>query len=339
MHPEISLVLLTVLAGAGQGIFILLVTLNSFFYGTGAVPSEYVFTTGAISLAFQVAGIITSTSHLGNPHRGWRAMLMIKNSWLSREVVTLSLSVGSTALYLLLYYSGITGTLLLATGMVGIAANLGFYLSSSMVYASVKFIREWSNAFTPLNFTLFGITSGFGVNLAIAHYTQVNTDIIFGINNVTVGLALVALIMKILSYRFNATAYVSVNVKNAIGVNDPNITLMDMGASYAHYNTKEYCYENSDRITRNTMNLVLTVAFLVPIILWTVAAFKREMAYIPELTVVAAIAMIAGLIIERRFFFIQGNNVQNLYYANFRSTGARNPLESRARKGAPVPMN
>ncbi len=339
MHPEISLVLLTVLAGAGQGIFILLVALNSLFYGTGAVPSEYIVAAGAISLLFQVGGIITSTAHLGNPHRGWRAMLMIKNSWLSREVVTLSLSVGITALYLLLYYSGATGTVLFVTGMVGIAANLGFYLSCSMVYASVTFIREWSNAFTPLNFTLFGITSGFGVNLAIAHYTHVNTDILFGINSLTLALALVALIMKLLSYRFNATAYVSVNVKNAIGVNDPNIKLMDMGASYDHYNTKEYFYENAEKITRKTMFLVLTVAFLVPIILWTVAALKREMAYIPELTVIAAIAMIAGLIIERRFFFIQGNNVQNLYYANFRSTGVRNPLESRARKGTPVPMN
>ena len=105
MHPELSLVLLTVLAGAGQGIFIIIVALDALLYNTG-IPQGYVLTSVLISIIFQIAGIITSTSHLGNPQRGWRAALMFKHSWLSREVITLSLSVAFAFIYLVLSYYG-----------------------------------------------------------------------------------------------------------------------------------------------------------------------------------------------------------------------------------------
>ena len=157
MHPEMALVLLTVFAGAGQGIFILLFILDAIFSLQGIIPQGFILTSGIISLALQAIGVIASTTHLGNPHRGWRAMLMVKNSWLSREVITLSMSAGCTALYILMYWKGMDSSLKFAMGMLGVLGSIGFYISSSMVYASVRFVKEWSTTLTPINFTVFGI--------------------------------------------------------------------------------------------------------------------------------------------------------------------------------------
>jgi DMSO reductase anchor subunit len=339
MHPEMSLVLLTVLAGAGQGVFILLVALDSMFSGSGAVPAGYILSSGIVSIAFQAAGIIASTSHLGNPQRGWRAMLMVKNSWLSREVLTLSAAVGAAVLYVLMFYFGASAPLRLTVGLIGIAAGIGFYIASSMVYASITFVKEWANLYTPFNFLVFGITSGLGTGLAILNYTQAGPSIIATVNYLLIGLAIMSLLMKYLSYKFNAGAYVSVNIRNAVAINDPEIKLMDMGTTYDHYNTKEYFHPISEKCLDKTRFVVLTVAFGFPLIIWVISALNVLASLNTALTVAAAVLMIAGLVIERRLFFIQGNNIQNLYYANFRSTGARNPLESKARKGSPVPIS
>lgn len=338
MHPEMTLVLLTVLAGAGQGIFILLVILSTLFYESSLIPSGYVYGAGIISLSLQMAGIIASTSHLGNPQRGWRAMLMVKISWLSREVITLSFSVGAAALYLLLFYWGIHGTPLIIVGLAGIAACLGFYISSSMVYASVTYIREWANIYTPINFTIFGITSGFGVSLSILIFAGADSSIIAGVNYIVIVLAILSLILKIMSYKFNVNAYVSVNIKNALGINDPDIKLQDMGTAYEHYNTKEYFYEISGSGSFTKM-LAINISFVLPIVIWTAMALHISGSYVQIVSMIASIAIIVGLLIERRLFFIQGNNIQNLYYDNFRNTGAKNPLERRAKKGTPVPIN
>jgi len=337
MHPEMSLVILTVLAGTGQGIFILLVTLNTLFSST--VPSGFVITAGIMSLLLQIVGIVSSTSHLGNPQRGWRAMLMIKNSWLSREVITLSMSVGTAAVYLLMFFYGISGAPLLVVGLAGIAANIGFYISSSMVYASVKFIREWANVYTPINFMTFGITSGIAAGLAVLYRTGADAFITHGVTLLLIVLTVICLVMKLFAYRFNANAYVSVNIKNALGINDPDIKLVDMGSSYDHYNTREYFHRISEKADAGTKSLVVNMAFILPLFIWGTLALNLAGSYSLLLSIIAAVSMTAGLLVERRLFFIHGNNIQNLYYNNFRSTGASNPIVSKARKGTAVPMN
>ena len=339
MHPEMSLVLLTVLAGAGQGIFILLVALDILANGSGAVSSGFIYTAGAVSLLLQAAGIVASTSHLGNPHRGWRAILMVANSWLSREVITLSASVGAALAYMLAYHFGLPEGLRIASGLAGVAASIGFYISSSMVYASVTFIKEWANAYTPVNFTLFGITSGFGAGLAILYYIQPDHALTQTINYIVIFLTLLSLLTKALAYKFNANAYVSVNIKNAVGVNNPDIRLIDMGTSYAHYNTKEYYHPSSEAADKQTRSIVLNAAFVLPLIIWIAAAINVFGELNSVIGIAAAVLMIGGLLLERRVFFTQGNNIQNLYYSNFRSTGARNPIVRKSGKRTPVPMD
>ena len=338
MHPEMSLVLLTVLAGAGQGLFILIVVLDVLFSGTGIVTSQFITYGCIVSIAFQVIGIIASTSHLGNPERGWRAALMVKNSWLSREVFALSAAAGAAVIYLAMTYCGMYGILKLVVGLVGMIAGAGFLVASSMVYTSVSFIKEWANAYTPANFFILGITSGFAVGFAILNYTSPFTPLNIVINGLLVLSGVTAMVMKLLSYHYNAKAYVSVNIKNAVSVNDPDIKLMDMGTSYDHYNTKEYFHSVTAQGMANAKLQVLALAFVLPLVSWGAIALGAVDSFINVLSAAAALSMLIGLVLERRLFFIQGNNLQNLYYSNFRSTGVQNPLLSRARKGTPVPV-
>jgi DMSO reductase anchor subunit len=262
---------------------------------------------------------------------------MAKNSWLSREVITLSLSVGCALLYLFAFHFRLPGNVRLLIGAAGILSSIGFYISSSMVYASVTFIREWANTYTPISFLVFGIASGAGATLPLLYYSNSYVSVTSIMLNLALALAVLSLIIKVFAYSFNARAYVSVNIRNAVSINDPDIKLMDMGSSYDHYNTKEYYYFISEKGMARSKSLALTLAFIIPLILWVAILSGLAKNLNNLLSIAASVSMITGLLADRRLFFIQGNNIQNLYYANFRSTGAPNPLVSKARRGTPQP--
>lgn len=329
MHPEISLVLLLVLSGVGQGIFIFLVLLDMLFQLSGGIPPEIVYTAGLSSLLFAGIGMAASMFHLGNPQRGWKAIIKWKESWLSKEAVFMGLFTGSVVLYLISFYLSIPTTIRMLLGFTGMLSALGLYISSAMLYAKIRFIREWSNAFTVLNFILLGLISGGAVALAILQLF----DVIFPLfNYLIILLGITALISKLLAYKFNASIYAPIRTKHAIAINDPNIRLMSTGTSYEHYNTEEYYYP----ISKNKMNLqqtfVLSTSFIFPIILWLFINANPNLNINVLLSVIAAISVISGLIAERRLFFIQGNHIQNLYYERFRYSKAKNPVLSRRKK-------
>ena len=94
MRPAFSVVFLTTLIGAGQGLFLALYMAE----GGAAlgwieeVPASRFFVTGAIvSLTLAALGLVASFFHLGRPERAWRSAAMWRTSWLSREVIALPL--------------------------------------------------------------------------------------------------------------------------------------------------------------------------------------------------------------------------------------------------------
>ena len=98
MNPAFSVIFLTTLIGAGQGLFLALVTAQT--YGAiGALPPQslYFYSFGSlIALALLVAGLTASFFHLGHPERAWRSAAMWRTSWLSREVIALPAFMEST---------------------------------------------------------------------------------------------------------------------------------------------------------------------------------------------------------------------------------------------------
>src|SRR4029077_8001710 len=86
MNPAWSVILLTVLCGMGQGVFVMVVL----GHVRGATP-HYLILGTVVSLALCGMGLLASFFHLGRPERAWRAVAQWRTSWLSREVIALPL--------------------------------------------------------------------------------------------------------------------------------------------------------------------------------------------------------------------------------------------------------
>ena len=108
MHPAFSVIFLTTLIGAGQGLFLALMTAEAFMFIGGLAPQDDGFFAhgSLISLGLLVAGLAASFFHLGHPERAWRSAAMWRTSWLSREVIALPAFMGIVFIYALLHYIG-----------------------------------------------------------------------------------------------------------------------------------------------------------------------------------------------------------------------------------------
>ena len=85
MRPAWSVILLTTLIGAGQGLYLALVAVEFL----SSPPREFLVVGAILSLLFLAAGLVASFFHLGHPERAWRSAAMWRTSWLSREVIVL----------------------------------------------------------------------------------------------------------------------------------------------------------------------------------------------------------------------------------------------------------
>ncbi len=336
MYPEMSLVFLTVLAGAGQGMFILLVLLDALFLKSGEITPHFLMVAGIASVIFPLTGMAASFFHLGNPQRGWKAIFKWKQSWLSREVILLPAFVGLQLLYLLLLYIGAPDLHRVFTGFLGIIAAIGLYLSSAMLYAAIRFIKEWANALTPINFILFGLTSGAATITAAAHYTMPSMAIGYLLSYLVAFLAAFSMVMKGLAFQYNANIYSGIGIRNALGINNPHIRLMETGAAYPQFNTKEYFFPITPAQNGIQQAAVIGISFFLPLVMALFAVWN-PMIKLGGLFSTAALLIVAGLILERRLFFIQGNHIQNLYYGNYRQNEVQNPAASKAKSGTPKP--
>ena len=85
MHPAYSVILFTTASGAGYGLLALLAV----FGAAGVLPANtwLGFVGIGLGLALVVAGLLSSTFHLGRPERAARAFTQWRSSWLAREGV------------------------------------------------------------------------------------------------------------------------------------------------------------------------------------------------------------------------------------------------------------
>ena len=87
MNPAWSVIFFTTLAGAAQGLVVTLAVSVLL----GVAPGQGLFVQHALLVAavMLLLGLGASFLHLGHPRRAWRAVLMWRTSWLSREVIVL----------------------------------------------------------------------------------------------------------------------------------------------------------------------------------------------------------------------------------------------------------
>jgi sulfite dehydrogenase (quinone) subunit SoeC len=325
MHPALSVIFLTTLIGAGQGLFLALYTgqLYALAHLLPAQGTAFYAGGSAIALALLVAGLVASFFHLGRPERAWRAAARWRTSWLSREVLVLPLVMALVAAYGLAHLLGWTvplftlgGTLpitpTLVIGLLGTLAVFALFLCTAMIYAGVKFLQEWHTPLTVANFTLLGIASGF--LLAAGYSAWLGNQLVAFFGTWGVIATLLALVTRLAAMARNRGLREGrgrkSTVQTAIGVRHSAVVQMAQGATGGSFNTREFFHGRSDAILRVVRNLFLLLVFFLPVGLVALGYGLES----PALPLAAFGVQYLGLLAERWYFFAEARHPQNLYY-------------------------
>jgi DMSO reductase anchor subunit len=325
MNPAFSVILLTTLIGAGQGLFLALATLQIYALAGLLPPAEgpALFVAGsAIALVLLGAGLVASFFHLGRPERAWRSATMWRTSWLAREVIVLPAFMAVVALYGLLFLSGWSPVLMtsargvaidlaLVVAIVGTLLAFALFVCTGMVYAAIRFLAEWHSALTPLNYTLMGGASGFTLAAGLA--ALIEPQRVSFLAGWAIVLTALAALGRGASLLRNARLKPRSTIQSAIGVKHPVVTQRSMGFMGGSFNTREFFHGASKGWLRTVKPAFLLLAFAVPAALLVVG--RAQPVEASAATLLAAFGVqYVGLMAERWFFFAQARHPQNLYY-------------------------
>lgn len=322
MHPAFSVIFLTTLIGAGQGLFLALFTgqLYSTVRLVEEQPDSFYAFGSLLALALLVGGLAASFFHLGRPERAWRAAAMWRTSWLSREVIVLPAMMGIVFLYGFFHWMGWTEPLIVlgqgalpidATfvfGMLGVLVALALFVSTGMIYASVRFLQEWHSPYTIVNFLFLGTASGF--MLAAAYSALLGNALVGFFGTWAVIATLLGLGTRTASLVRNATLKHQSTLQTAIGIRHRAIEQRSQGFSADSFNTREFFHHQNPETLKLVRAAFMILVFPVPIAL-VVLAYLLES---PTLPIAAFVIQYLGLIAERWYFFAEAEHPQNLYY-------------------------
>lgn len=319
MHPPFSMVFATTLFGLGQGLFLALMTVQTYagmhllqvensaeFYGWGAVWS----------LIFLGVGLFSSVFHLGHPERAWRAASQWRTSWLSREVIALPVLMALVFVYGAINLMGwdynltapgasVDVSLSFVIGWAAVLVNFALFIATGMIYAAIRFIQEWRCALTPINYILLGTASGFMAATALA--TEMAPGQVVLLQDLTIILLVVAILGKIAHLWRNTRIKYKSNIQTAIGVRHNKIQQKAMGFMGGSFNTREFFSHKSPAYIRMVKWSFIVIAFVVPLVMIITTTATSAL--------IAAVAIqYVGLVMERWHFFASANHPQNLYY-------------------------
>jgi sulfite dehydrogenase (quinone) subunit SoeC len=310
VHPAPSIIAFTVASGAGYGLLFLLGVAAP----AGLIPPTRAFGVVAFALALGLitSGLLASLLHLGHPERAWRAVSQWRSSWLSRE--------GAVALLTYLPALGFaTGWLLLGQidgwiAVLGLLAALGAALTvycTSMIYASLKPVREWRQRLVPSVYLAFALMTG-----ALLLHALLS---LFGAERGWA--AALALLATALAFGLKGRYWA------AIGRADPGPTpesATGLGArgqvrmlEPPHTETNYLLSEMGFRVARKHAAKLRWYACLLGGLgtaLLTVLALLSRGALASLLALLAALSGIAGVLIERWLFFAEATHTVTLYY-------------------------
>ena len=333
MRPELSVILLTTLIGAGQGLFVAVFTAHGlalFDLVPAAERLAFDVPASAIALLLTGAGLIASFFHLGRPERGWRAIAQWRTSWLSREVIVLPAFMMAVFVYAALQWSdfrpvlarlpaGVTVDLASAVGAAATLLAFVLFVCTGMIYACLPFLREWHSPLTVVNFVLLGCASGFTLAAAFSATAAPRLTTLF--TWYALAFTLLGLLGRGAALIRNRRLKPKSTLQTAIGIKHPRIVQKSMGFQSGSFNTREFFHGRGPGTLRWVRWAFLLAAFAVPALLLAgalaVAAGGTQAGEGAGSAVLLALAFaiqLVGLAAERWFFFAEANHPQNLYY-------------------------
>ena len=303
MHPAFSILFFTTLAGTAQGLVVLLALCAMFgvALAPGFVPMALV-----VAEVLLLAGRASSFLHLGRKGRAWRAVLMWRTSWMSREVIVLPAFIALVALWWLALRTGVTLAWLPAVLVVG---ALVLWYCTAMIYACLRFIEEWAHPLTIVNFVLIGLSSGLVLGCALGALTQ-EINLVKAASPWALAATLAAWFTRNLALRRNARLRHKSTLQSATGIRSERLVQKSMGMSAGAFNTREFFHGASAIALKNVKIGFVLLTFALPVLLLVWALVSQTTLPI----LLALLVQAPGLIAERWFFFAQAKHPQNLYY-------------------------
>ena len=309
MHPGFSVIILTTLIGAGQGLFLGLYAAEIAALLRVAPPqqgSSFFVLGSLLALVLTGLGTIASLFHLGHPERAWRALAMWRTSWLSREGIALPAFMAAVFAYGLGHQLGWRATP--AIGAVAAVLCLSLFVCTGMIYACIKFLQEWASPLTIANYMVLGCASGFTLASAFAAFTA--HGLVADYAAAAIAFTLLGLATRSASLLRNSRIKHKSTLQSATGIHHPRIVQTSQGFMGGSYNTREFFHGRSRTMLRSVKWVFLALAFGVPLLLLGVGLRNGSALWLS----LAFVVQYTGLIAERWFFFAQANHPQNLYY-------------------------
>jgi DMSO reductase anchor subunit len=321
MKPSLSIIFFTVSSGAGLGLLALL-ALGDLL--ARALPADALMQGIAVALALVAAGLASSLLHLAKPANAWRAFSRFKTSWLSREAVFAASLFPLTLAYGGLAWTADGGPLRAVAALAVALLAWAVLISTAMIYASLKPVRQWYSGWTPVNYWLLGHWSGAVLLLGLARVHAVHQR---SFGWLAGGLGIAALIAKIGQWRaITAGARDAPTLERAIGVpayghkggRPPGMTvararLFDVGHSHGTFLTDEFGFVVARRHALALRIAALSAGFAVPAA-WIVSGSAKA-----PLASLAAMVCLAGLLAERWLFFAEAQHTVRLYHGAART--------------------
>ncbi|WP_440997871.1 dimethyl sulfoxide reductase anchor subunit family protein [Arhodomonas sp. SL1] len=313
MHPALSVIVFTVLSGAGFGL-VMLAALTALLPSLLPITGGERLAAGVLGTVLATAGLMASTLHLANPKNAWRAFFRFRTSWLSREAVFSVLFYPCVAVWL-----GGAWWFGEATALIWLAAALALVLAfatvfaTGMIYASLRAIPNWHSPLVPTNYLLLAFASGSLLLLALQAVMRGEAPSQSMITLTLVLLAAAALGKTVYFYWIGSPQGPSINT--ATGMTQGQVRLLHTGQSSENtFLDKEFRFQVAAQRLRWLRLAAAALGFALPLVL--VATLLGGGEVVPVLLAVPV--ALVGLAIERWLFFAEARHVVNLFYGEQR---------------------
>jgi len=305
MHPAFSVIVFTVVSGAGFGLMAV--------YGLGLVLGLATLSAWPPIIAGVLAavGLLSSMLHLGHPERAWRAFSQWRSSWLSREGVLSVATFGPLALLLACAWFGVEGLLPMAAGLVLAAMAVATVYATAMIYASLKPVPQWHDSWVVPVYLGNAFTSGALLWTVTARALLEPAAVVALLAAV---LALLALLVKLAYWRSIANPTGTTTAETATGLGGiGKVRMLDPPHTSENYLLKEMGYRVARKHARKLRRVAVGLGYVAPLLLALLSAFLSPT---PGLIVAGAAlaANLLGLLVERWLFFAEAKHLVVLYY-------------------------
>jgi DMSO reductase anchor subunit len=328
MRPTFSIILFTVLSGAGYGILFLTglsLTQASALIAITSPPGALIEVMSpriacAIALTcgglLAAAGLLCSVGHLGKPLRAWRAFSQWRSSWLSREGVLSVLTFMPVVALLAMMLSGtdVRASAVTILGLVLACLSAATVFCTARIYSSLKPIRAWHNAYVVPSYLLLALYTGALWVPQLFFFDRIPSN--FGIAAVIIYafdallVAPACVMLKFFYWRSLDGRSAGPTAGEAIGLAHlGTVRSFEQPHTEENYLTHEMGFVLARKHSRRLRALALLLILLAP---WLAILLPGRLQYFA--TCVGLIVGMLGVFVERWLFFAEARHAVIAYY-------------------------